>query len=141
MDILQIYMAGGMSNLSMAEQNTWRNEVKKELENYDCDYKVKCINPVEYYNTFDSTTYDSDLEVMNFDLHKVKKSDLIILNFNNMQSLGTMAELAIAYDRGIPVIGLNKNEQQLHPWQYCMTSKVFTNMDDMLEYIKNYYLD
>ena len=141
MDILQIYMAGGMSNLSMEEQNTWRNEVKRELENYDCDYKVKCINPVEYYNTYDSTTYDSDLEVMNFDLHKVKKSDLIILNYNNIQSLGTMAELAIAYDRGIPVIGLNESEQQLHPWQYCMTSKVFNNIEDMLEYIKNYYLD
>jgi hypothetical protein len=58
-----------------------------------------------------------------------------------MRSLGTMAELAIAYEKGIPVIGLNEKEQQLHPWQYCMTSKVFTNMDDMLDYIKRYYLD
>ena len=141
MEILNIYMAGGMSNMSLAEQNNWRIKVKKYLESYDCDYKVKCINPVEYYNTFDSTTYDSDLEVMNFDLHKLKTSNLVIMNFNNMNSLGSMAELAISYDRGIPVIGLNESEQQLHPWQYCMTSKVFNNMDDMLDYIKRYYLD
>ena len=78
---------------------------------------------------------------MNFDLHKVKNSDLIILNFNNMYSLDTMAELAIAYDRGIPVIGLNESEQQLHPWQHCMCSKVFNNMESMITYIEKYYLD
>ena len=78
---------------------------------------------------------------MQFDLHKVRTSNLIIMNFNNMHSLGSMAELAIAYDRGIPVIGLNETEQQLHPWQYCMCSKIFNNMEDMLDYIKIYYLD
>ena len=141
MGTYKIYLAGAMTGLNMADQNDWRVDVKNHLENYECDYKVKCINPVDYYNTFDSTTYDSDLEVMQFDLHKVKHSDLIILNFNNMQSLGTMAELAIAWDRGIPVVGLNENEQQLHPWQYAMTSKIFNNREDILQYIKNYYLD
>lgn len=133
----KIYLAGAMSNLSMQEQNEWRVKIKKELES--C--VVKCINPVDYYNSFNSALYDSDLEVMNFDLHKVKTSDLVILNFKNMYSLGTMAELAIAYDRGIPVIGLNESNQQLHPWQDCMTSKVFNNMEDMIAYIEKYYLD
>ena len=133
----KIYLAGAMSNLSMQEQNEWRIKVKKELES--C--VVKCINPVDYYNSFNNSLYDSDLEVMNFDLYKVKTSDLIILNFNNMYSLGTMAELAIAYDRGIPVIGLNESNQQLHPWQYGMCSKLFNNMEDMIAYIEKYYLD
>ena len=142
MDIFQIYLGGGMTNLSLQEQNEWRIEIKKKFEEYDSYYyKIKCINPVEYYNVYDSAAYDSDLEVMQFDLHKVKKSDLIIINFNDMKSLGTMAELAIAYDKNIPVIGLNESGQQLHPWQYCMTSKVFTNMDDMLDYIKRYYFN
>ena len=142
MKIYQIYLAGGMTNFNtIEEQNSWRVELKKELEQYHCDYKVKCVNPVDYYNTFDSTTYDSDLEVMQFDLHKVKTSDLIIINFNDMRSLGTQSELAIAYDRSIPVIGLNESGQQLHPWQYCMTSKIFTHKDDLLDYVKKYYLD
>lgn len=141
MNIFKIYMAGGMTDLSFEDQNNWRVAVKKNFENYDCDYKVKCFNPVDFYNMYDGSLYDSDLEVMQFDLHNVKNSNLIILNFNDMRSLGTMAELAIAYEKGIPVIGLNEKEQQLHPWQYCMTSKVFTNMDDMLDYIKRYYLD
>ena len=141
METFRIYLGGGMSDLSFQEQNKWRVDIKNELEKYDCDYKVKCVNPVDYYNTFDQTAYDSDIEVMQFDLYKVKTSNLIIMNFNNMYSLGSMAELAIAYDRGIPVIGLNESGQQLHPWQNCMCSKIFNNRDDMLLYIKNYYLD
>lgn len=141
MEIFQIYLGGAMSSLSFQEQNKWRVDVKEALEKYDCDYKVKCVNPVDYYNTFDQTLYDSDIEVMEFDLYKVKTSNLMIMNFNNMYSLGSMAELAIAYDRGIPVIGLNESGQQLHPWQYCMCPKIFDNQEDMLLYIKNYYLD
>ena len=141
MEMFKIYLAGGMTGLSMQDQNEWRVEIKNELEIYGCDYRVKCINPVDYYNSFDSRMYDSDLEVMLFDLHKVKTSNLIIMNFNNMNSLGSMAELAIAYDREVPIIGLNESEQMLHPWQYAMCSKVFTDIEDMLDYIKNYYLD
>lgn len=141
MNNFQIYLAGGMSNLTIEEQNAWRKEIKDDLETYECMYWVKCINPVDYYNTYNSTTYDSDLEVMQFDLYKVKHSDLIIMNFNDMKSLGSMAELAIAWDRDIPVIGLNENEQQLHPWQHMMCSKIFNNKEDMLYYVKNYYLD
>ena len=141
MEIFQIYLAGGMSDLSFEEQNNWRMDLKYNLETYDCDYKVKCVNPVDYYNGLDQSTYDSDMEVMEFDLHKVKSSNLMIMNFNNKYSLGSMAELAIAHDRGIPVIGLNESEQQLHPWQYCMCLKIFNNREDMMLYIQNYYLD
>lgn len=141
MSEFKVYLGGAMQGLSFEDQNAWRVEVKDELENHSCNYRVKCINPVDYYNLFDKDVYDSDLEVMNFDLYKVKTSNLIIMNFNDMRSLGSMAELAIAYDRGIPVIGLNESERQLHSWQYCMCSKIFADRDAMLSYIKKYYLD
>lgn len=141
MEMFKIYLAGGMSNLNFTDQNNWRTEVKKQLEKYDCDYKVKCINPVDYYNTFDQTTYDSDLEVMKFDLHKIKHSDLVIMNFNDMKSIGSNVELGVAYENNIPIIGLNETGETLHPWHYCICNKVFDDMDDMLIYIKQYYLD
>ena len=56
-------------------------------------------------------------EGMEFDLNRVRSSDLIIVNFNDVYSLGTMAEIATAYERRIPIIGLNENNQDLHPWQ------------------------
>lgn len=137
-----IYLAGGMTDFinTPDEMINWRLDVKDKLEHYKCDYKVKCFNPVEYYSLEEATS-DIEVEAMKFDLHKLINSQLVIINFNAPTSLGSMAELAIAYDRDIPVIGLNESEQQLHPWQYSMTSKIFNNMEDMLKYIYKYYLN
>ena len=77
---------------------------------------------------------------MEFDLNKVRNSDLIIVNFNDMYSLGTMSEIAIAYEKRIPIIGLDTDNQNLHPWQIEMTNRIFSNIDEMLNYIKYYYL-
>ena len=77
---------------------------------------------------------------MEFDLNLVRHSDLIIINFNDVYSLGSMAELAIAYERRIPVIGLNIDRQTLHPWQECMCNRIFNDIDEMLDYIEDFYL-
>ena len=61
-------------------------------------------------------------------------------NFNDNWSLGTMSEIAIAYDRGIPVIGLNVDNQELHSWQVCMCERIFNNIDEMVDYIEDFYL-
>ena len=77
---------------------------------------------------------------MELDLNKVRHSDLVIINFNDMYSLGSMAELAIAYDRRIPVIGVDTSEQDLHPWQIEMCQRFFNSLDLMLDYVEDYYL-
>ncbi|MDE6433547.1 MAG: hypothetical protein K2L07_04900 [Lachnospiraceae bacterium] len=107
----------------------------------ECIYKVKIINPNDYFNFMDENPkYASQKEVMEFDLHKVRTSDLLIINFNDMYSLGSMAELAIAYERRIPVIGLDVDKQSLHPWQNEMCSRIFSDINEMLDYIEDFYL-
>ena len=64
----------------------------------------------------------------------------MIANFNDKWSLGTMSEIAIAYDRGIPVIGLNESGQELHGWQGCMCERIFNDIDEMLDYVQDFYL-
>lgn len=135
-----IYLAGGMSGLNFEEYNSWREIIKKILSNCECDYIVKTINPADYYNFEDNTTYDSELEIMRFDLYKLTTSDLVIVNFSNPESLGTMSEIAIAYDRGIPIIGLNEDRKELHSWQISMCNKIFDTIGDLTMYVKNYYL-
>ena len=53
-----------------------------------------------------------------------------------------MAEIAIAYEHRIPIIGLvsKENESLLHPWQKEMCSRFFTDIDEMLDYVEDYYL-
>lgn len=84
--------------------------------------------------------YESQKEVMEFDLNRVRHSDLVIANFNDMNSLGTMSEIAIAYERKIPIIGLDVDKQDLHPWQIEMCNRIFTNIGELFEYIENFYL-
>ena len=139
-----VYMAGGMGKFGKEkfdDGNKWRKYCKKILENGEFDLRITAINPNDFYNFIDEPPrYQTEDEVMRFDLHKLRGSDLAIINFNDMYSLGSMAELAIAYERGIPVIGLDENNQDLHPWQICMCERIFNDIDEMLDYIKDFYL-
>jgi len=102
---------------------------------------VRAVNPNTYFNFLDEPPrYKTQAEVMRVDLHKLRNSDLVIVNFNDMYSLGTQSEIAIAYDRGIPIIGLDVDSQELHPWQICMTERIFNDIDEMLDYIQDFYL-
>ena len=139
-----IYECGGMGKFgkdNFNEGNAWRKYCKQTLENYECDYKVRVINPNDFFNFRDEPPqYETQSEVMRLDLHKLRNSNLVIANFNDMYSLGSMAEIAIAYDRRIPVIGLDIDNQELHPWQVCMCERIFGNIDEMLDYIQDFYL-
>ena len=138
------YLAGGMGKFGKEEfnkSNNWRVFCKNTLEQCECDYKVKVCNPNDYYSFADETPrYKTDREVMEFDLNNVRNSDLIIVNFNDMYSLGTMCEIAIAYEHKIPVIGLDVDNQNLHPWEVEMCNRIFTDMNEMLDYIEDFYL-
>jgi nucleoside 2-deoxyribosyltransferase len=138
-----IYLSGGMQKFGkddFEEGNKWRKYCKKTLENCECNYKVKVCNPNDLFNFKDEPQYDSEREVMNLDLYKLRQSDLVVVNFNDKWSLGTMSEVSIAYDRRIPIIGLNVNNQSLHPWQQCMCERIFNDIDEMIDYIEDFYL-
>lgn len=142
--IYNIYTCGGMGKFgreNFNKGNAWRVYCKKTLENCESNYVVNVINPNDFFNFFDETPqHKSQLEVMNLDLNKLRQSDLVIVNFNDKWSLGTQSEIAIAYDRRIPIIGLDVENQTLHPWQICMCERIFTNIDEMLDYIEDFYL-
>ena len=136
----QIYLCGGMGKFgkdNFKESNAWRIYCKNTLENCECDYNVKAINPNDYFNfKEEQPQYKSQREIMD----KLRDSDMVIVNFNDMYSLGSMSELAIAYDRRIPIIGLDINKQELHPWQIEMCNRIFDDIDEMLDYVEDYYL-
>lgn len=144
MKYFQIYLCGGMGKFgkdNFEKSNAWRIYCKNTLENCECDYNVKAINPNDYFNfKEEQPKYVSQREVMELDLHKLRNSNLVIVNFNDMYSLGSMSELAISYDRRIPIIGLDIDNQELHPWQIEMCNRIFSDIDEMLDYVEDYYL-
>jgi nucleoside 2-deoxyribosyltransferase len=139
----EIYLCGGMTKFkdNFEKGNKWRVYLKAYLEDSVTNYNVYVTNPNDYYSFAENAyKYDTESEVMRFDLYKLRKSNLVIVNFNDAYSLGSMAEIAIAYDRGIPIIGLNEDGQTLHPWHIEMVEKIFTDIDELLLYVKRFYL-
>lgn len=128
-----------MSGLSLEEQNNWREYVIKALEENCSATNIKIVNPVSFYNDF-SGGFDSQKEVMDYDLYQLRKSHLVICNFNNPGSIGTSMELMLAYEHKIPIIGLNNGEKVLHPWLTEVTHKMFADIEKLIDYILIYYL-
>lgn len=136
---LTIYFCGGFTNLTFDEYNSWRVKLKTILE--DANPKIHCINPGDYFSLEDVKRGGEEVQVraMKFDLHTVRHSGLLICNFNAPKSLGTMAEMAIAYDRRIPIVGLNTDHKEIHPWSKNMCEIIFDNMEDLVLYVLKYY--
>ena len=139
METVKIYLSGGMGSLSFEEQSKWRNQVINAIKYGDYDYEKKPVffNPVDYYN-FEEQRYRTEREVMEFDLNALRNSNLVIVNFNDPNSLGTCAELAIAKELKIPCIGINKGNQELHPWLIEFTTRMCDDVREAVEHVVDF---
>ena len=141
METIKIYLSGSMSDVSFEEQSKWRQQIQDAIKfNYEHEKKATFFNPVQYFN-FVEKRYESELEIMNFDLNGLRNSDLVIVNFNNPSSIGTAMELMLAYEMRIPILGLNKDDTKLYPWLECCCDRIFNNMKDLVEYTVEFYLN
>lgn len=141
METVKIYLSGGMGSLSFEEQSKWRKQIINEINiNCHCEKKPVFFNPVDYY-TFEEARHKSEREIVEFDLNALRNSDLVIVNFNDPKSVGTISELAIAYERKIPIIGLNKDGQDLHPWLVEFVGRMCESIREVVEYTVDFYLN
>lgn len=143
-DVFQIYLAGGMQDLSFEEQNDWRERVCQSIitRHRMLNPRIKevnVINPVDYYN-FQDALHDTEKEVMRFDTNFVRNSDLVVVNANDPKSIGTSMEIAIAYEHHIPVLILNTENKSLHSWWVEMSDKIFDDEEKLCKYIADFYI-
>lgn len=138
--VRKIYAAGGMTGLSEAEMCTWRKLLKNLIANATA-HKVAVFDPTEHFSFEElKDNLITDKETMNIDLWNLSDSDLVVMNFNNPQSIGTAVELGFAHAKGIPVIGLNEHDYPLHAWQKEMCVKIFLDLEDLFLYMVKHYL-
>ena len=137
------YLAGGMSGLSREEQGGWRWEVQKRIrdEEYEFGYEYEPVffNPMIHYNLFDGE-HKTEREPFEFDLFNLRDSDVVIVNFNSPQSIGTAMELAVAKEYKKPIIGLNESGCELHPWLIECCTRICDTMDELIKHVINFYL-
>lgn len=142
---MKIYLAGKMGGLSFEEMNEWRNEAFQKLLKTTEYYSetLNVVNPVLYYN-FEEKRHQTEIEVEEFDLAHVISSDIIIVNLDGLSSsVGTMIELHDAhYHHKIPVIAFGDRElyDNLHPWVKNDITRVENSIDDVVAYIRDFYM-
>ena len=140
---LKIFLSGGMSNISEEDSKKWRRLFKQSrYKNFSSAYYADqyiFINPTTLYKP--SEPYDPivEKEAMEYDLYWVKHSDLIVVNFNSLSSIGTAQEIMLAYTLNKPIIGMIEEDKydQLHPWYKQECIKIFKYKSDKLEDIIN----
>ena len=139
-----LYLSGGMSGLTVEESNGWRIKVKQDLFAFILNGTLKIFNPMDSY--IHNEYHMNEKEAMQYDLNILRKSSYILVYFNDIKSLGTAMEIAIAHELKIPIIGVFDNKENynaldtLHPWVYNMCDVVLDSLDDAIRYIKNNYL-
>ena len=140
MKVVNIYLSGGMSGLSFGEQIGWRYKIIDSVKKDDAiTVKPIFFNPPYYYTPLHKY-HKTEKEVMEFDLYNLRKSDVVIVNFNAPNSIGTAMELMLAKEYNIPIIGININQTELHPWLLECCGRMCESVDEAIEYVKNYYL-
>jgi len=136
------YLSGGMTKFGVEEfheSNNWRKEIKDLIEDIT-DHRIICFNPNEHWSMKSDPNEFSDNEAMRLDIYKLRRSELVIYNNNDPFSRGSMIELGIAWELGLPIITLNDSQQELHPWVEQMSEKIFTSKTDMIMYLKEHYM-
>lgn len=134
----KIYTSGAMKNLSPQLANKWRYKISEYLWREDAYASV--FIPSEYFG-YEEKRHKTESQVMDYFLHEVELSDLMILNLDNSAlSVGTGMEVCHAYDCKIPIIGYKETGEEVYPWCESMCTVVFNDMEEMLEYIKIYYI-
>jgi len=126
-----------MSGLTLEQMNKWRLDASLLL---GMDFYIT-INPVNFYNfELDRSTY-TDREVKEFDLTAIKNSDLVLVNFEYPDSIGTAIELHMTHDVwGIPVIAFGGDINKVHPWMVVSVTKYLKTLDEAVAYINEFYL-
>lgn len=137
---VKFYMAGGMGGLTIIQQMEWRNYIEDRIKHDNrSDKPVYFFQPPYYYQP-NGEYHKSEKEAREFDLNRLRHSDIVIVNFNVPNSIGTAQELAVAYEHRIPVIGLNEDKNELHPWLYECCTRICETREELIEHICNFYL-
>ena len=132
-DKLKIFLSGGMTGLTKKEASHWRT-LFKMADIYQC---IIFKDPTYLYEPSNNTHQAYEKEAMNYDLYLVRHSDLIIVNFNSLSSIGTAQELMLAHTLNKPIIGMIPEDKydQLHPWYKEECIKIFKYKPEELEEI------
>ena len=128
-----------MSNLSLDEQLSWRIKFQHLADSFVSEYHIECFIPPYYYN-YEDRMPETEREAFEYDLYRVRHSDVVVVNFNVPKSIGTAYEVAVARENRIPIVGINITNAELHPWLVESCLKIFPSLELAAKYVEEYLI-
>jgi len=138
MNKVKIYLAGKMSGLTFEQMNGWRVKASELLTLHNDNIHVE--NPCSFYNfELDPSTF-SDKECKDFDLFLVENCDIVLVNLEHPDTIGTAIELELATRWHKPIIAFNGEKDKVHPWMKLCVTKWCATMEEAIEHILGFYV-
>lgn len=123
-----VYLAGPITGLSWLESEYWRDQIQGVANSKfpELAKGVKFLSPMrgkdflqyesKIKDSYTDNPFASSKAIMLRDFHDVSVSDALIVNLSHCQtvSIGTVMEIAWAYQRRIPVICIQNSQNTLH---------------------------
>ena len=132
----KIYLAGA-SKYEADEGLGWRKTLESDWG--DIDFNIQIINPLNYFR-YSENWHQSDKQVKQYYLSRIRTCDVILVNLNNSDSsCGTCQEIQYAVDHEIPVIGFGTDH--VYNWLLVDCQCVFNTAEEAMEYIIAYYVN
>ncbi len=149
-----VYLSGPIAGLTLRDATEWRLTITEDLLNYEIDVldpmRDVTGDPDQIVDSLmaDRHTVQSvdpalltDRGMVVRDHNDVMRSDLLIVNLLDAhdKSIGTVSELAWAFDRHIPTIVIieDKGNPHEHPFVRAMTSYRVDSLDRALRVAKS----
>lgn len=135
----QIYLAGGIQDINPNDARSWRDKLANNI--YDVTQGTwHCFDPCDHMNEF-GEVIDAH-ESLNYDLDHLRHCRIMIASFEFTQkSTGTLIELGVAYECGIPIIGYNPENVELHPWINAICTHICTSEAGLYQFLCDHYLN
>lgn len=138
-----IYLCGKMGGLPVEIAKKWRNEFKTDFYNcYNVDGYGDIFDPSEYFNYGMEEGIDyTNHELFMFEHRMIQKAQVVVANLDGIEtSVGSLMELAWAYERGSAIIGFATEPTTLHPWiEEALDKKIVG--DDAIKEAAQYVAD
>lgn len=135
---MKVYLSGPIYLDDKEATEGWRKQARKFFE-YAC---VSVIDPCRSKATYDSKYFTVN-EILFRDLKDVDVADVILVNFllkEDKLPIGTVAEIMYAWTKQKPVVIVSRDPRIVeHPWIRALSVKIFSTLDEAMDYVVNFW--